>query len=211
MTIWSRLAVCLSLGLWGLTAQGAAGDAEARLAQVMNDAKARAAAAQAGKRAAFFCENCHGATGNSPLEHVPNLAGQNPVYLLNQIDKFGDGRRKDEFMSGLVKVLKPEDRFNIAVFYATQAVQATPSRDARLAQAGLAQYQRACQGCHGAAALGTREVARLAGQRRGYLETALRDYRAAKGTRRDPRMTSVARQLGDEQIRALAAYLSGMK
>jgi cytochrome c553 len=56
------------------------------------------------------------------LDHVPNLAGQHAFYLLTQIDKFGDGRRKDEFMSGLVKVLKPEDRSNIAVLYATQEV-----------------------------------------------------------------------------------------
>jgi cytochrome c553 len=213
MGIFSRLWLALPLGLMALAAQAATGDVQARLAQVMGDAEARAAAAQAGKRAAFFCENCHGATGNSPREYdyVPNLAGQDPEYLLHQIDKFGDGRRQDEFMSGLVKVLKPQDRFNIAVFYAVQAVEPTPARDPSLVQAGREHFLRACRGCHGVEAKGNREVARLAGQRYTYLVNALKDYRAGKGRRSDPRMTSVARSLGDQQIQALANYLSSMK
>ena len=182
-----------------------------RLQSVMADPAAQATVVKAGKRAAFFCENCHGVDGNSTLEHVPNLAGQNAVYLLTQIDKFGDGRRKDEFMSGLVKVLKPEDRFNIAVFYASQAVRPGKAPDARQAQAGRDHYQRACRGCHGVQGLGTEEVARLAGQRRQYLVNALTGYRAGQGMRADHRMTGVAKKLDDAQISAIAAYLSSLK
>jgi len=185
-------------------------DMEARLARTMADANLREAAITAGKRAAFFCVHCHGETGNSPLDYVPNLAGQNAIYLLTQIDKFGDGRRKDEFMSGLVKVLKPEDRFNMAVFYATQPVKPTPGKDARLLQAGRGHYVRACVGCHGAQARGTRDIARLAGQQSTYLRNALRGYRAASGLRADPRMPGVAKKLNDPEIAALTAYLSAM-
>lgn len=211
MGVLSRILCVLPLGLWGASALGAGADVEARINQVMANDQARAAAVAAGRRAAFFCENCHGATGNSPLEHVPNLAGQNAFYLLTQIDKFGDGRRKDEFMSGLVKVIKPEDRFNIAVFYATQAVEPGKPADARLVQAGREHFLRSCRGCHGAEAWGTRDVARLAGQRSVYLVNALKGYRAGQGVRSDPRMTFVAKKLGDDQILALASYLSSMK
>lgn len=211
MGVFSRLWMALPLGLMAFGTQGAFSQAEGRLAQVMANPEALAAAVQAGKRAAFFCEHCHGATGNSPLAYVPNLAGQNAFYLLTQIDKFGDGRRNDEFMSGLVKVLKPEDRFNIAVFYSAQAVVPTPAKDTRQVQAGRDHYLRACRGCHGAEAKGTREVARLAGQRDVYLVNALKAYRAGKGLRSDPRMTSVARGLGDQQIQALASYLASLK
>lgn len=183
---------------------------EARLAQTMADAKTREAAVQAGRRAAFFCANCHGETGVSSADYVPNLAGQDPLYLLNQIDKFGDGRRKDDFMSGLVKVLKPEDRFNIALFYASQGVPTVPVKDARLVEAGRKHYVRVCVGCHGPKARGSRQVARLAGQQPRYLSNALADFRAAKGIRTDPRMTAVARQLGDGDIAALAAYLASL-
>ena len=181
---------------------------EVRLTAVMLDAKEREAAALAGKKAAFLCVHCHGENGVSALDHVPNLAGQNPVYLLNQIDKFGDGRRKDEFMTGLVKMLKPEDRFSMAVFYASQPVKPSPSRDVYLEQAGGKHFARACVGCHGAKGHGNREIARLAGQQRGYIRDALKGYRQASGLRADPRMTGVAKGLSDPDISALAAYLA---
>lgn len=202
-------AVAFSCAGGARAAQDAAG-VEARLAQVMANAPARAAAVQAGARAAFFCANCHGETGISVEDYIPNLAAQDPVYLLAQIDKFGDGRRKDEFMSGLVKVLKPEDRFNMAVFYASQPARPTPARDARQVEAGRQHYQRVCVGCHGAKAQGSRQVARLAGQQQRYLVNALSDFRAAKGTRTDPRMTAVAKRLGNPEITALAAYLASL-
>lgn len=186
-------------------------DREARLANVMADAKAREVAAAAGKRAAFLCVHCHGENGVSALDYVPNLAGQNPIYLLNQIDKFGDGRRKDEFMSGLVKVLKPEDRFNMAIFYASQTVTVPPAKDPYLAQAGAKHFARACAGCHGAQARGSKEVARLAGQQPVYIRNALQGYRQGSGLRSDPRMTGVAKSLSDPDISALAAYLSSLR
>lgn len=189
-------------------AASSAQDTEQRLAAVMADPKARDAASVAGKRAAFLCVHCHGEDGNSAINHVPNLAGQNPVYLLGQIDKFGDGRRKDDFMSGLVKVLKPEDRFNMAVYYASQVVKASSGKDARLVQVGAKHFARSCAGCHGSGGRGTREVARLAGQQPVYLKNALGGYRQATGTRSDARMTGVARKLTDPDIAALAAYLS---
>ena len=180
---------------------------EARLARLQSDSGAHKTAIAAGKRSAFFCANCHGETGVSVLEHVPNLAGQNAFYLLAQIDKFGDGRRKDDFMSGLVKVLKPDERFNIAVFYASQLVPPTTAKERAQATAGGKHFARACVGCHGAKGYGTREVARLAGQRNGYLVTALGNYRSGKAGRADSRMTGVAQKLSDAEIAALASYL----
>lgn len=187
-----------------------ASEVQARLSKLDLDAGARQAAIDAGRRAAFFCVHCHGKEGVSSFDHIPNLAGQNAFYLLHQIDKYGDGRRKDEFMSGLVRVLKPNERFNIAVFYASQTVPPTPARDARLAASGARHYKRACKGCHGAKGYGTQEVARLAGQRVGYLISSLKHYRAASGVRADPRMTGVARNLSDQEIVALAQYLSSL-
>ena len=180
---------------------------EAKLARIQADAAALKTVLVAGKRAAFFCANCHGEFGVSTLENIPNLAGQNAFYLLTQIDKFGDGRRKDAFMSGLVKVLKPEDRFNIAVFYANQSVPPLPLGNRAQAVAGSKHYARACAGCHGAKAYGTREIARLAGQRTGYLVTTMNNYRSTKNLRGDPGMASVSQKLSDADITALSAYL----
>jgi len=187
-----------------------ASEINARLSRLERDPGAHQAAIDAGRRAAFFCVNCHGKDGVSSFDHIPNLAGQNAFYLLHQIDKYGDGRRKDEFMSGLVRVLKPNERFNIAVFYASQKVPPTPARDARLAASGARHYQRACMGCHGAKGYGTHEIARLAGQRAGYLISSLKHYREASGVRSDPRMTGVAKNLSDQEIVALAQYLGSL-
>ncbi len=205
---WAAMAFAAGAG--AQTPSAASGAVEVRLNRTLADAKALETAVAAGRRAAFLCVHCHGEDGNSPLDHVPNLAGQNALYLLTQIDKFGDGRRQDEFMSGLVKVLKPEDRFNMAVFYAVQPVRPTPGKDARLQQQGKAHYARACVGCHGAQARGSRDIARLAGQQPTYIRNALVGYRAGSGPRSDHRMTGVSRKLSDPEIAALAAYLSAM-
>lgn len=215
MSLRNSLFFALLIGFLSLSAQAAyvwvpsapAKEIEARLVKLSADPVAHKAAIVAGKRAAFFCANCHGETGVSALQHVPNLAGQNAFFLLGQIDKFGDGRRKDDFMSGLVKVLKPEDRFNIAVFYASQSVPARAANNAAQVLAGSKQFARACVGCHGAKGYGTHEIARLAGQQHGYLVTALKNYRSGSGIRADSRMTGVAQKLSDAEIVALASYL----
>jgi cbb3-type cytochrome c oxidase subunit III len=184
-------------------------EVEARMAAIMAAPEALGAAAAAGRKAAFFCVNCHGESGLSQHGHIPNLAGQHPVYLLTQIEKFADGRRQDEFMAGLIKVLKAEDRFNMAIYYASQAVSPTPAKDAFLAKRGQELYARACVGCHGAQGRGQKRIARLAGQQSEYLSRALNNYRSGKG-RKDPVMTAVAKNLSSADISALAVYLPSM-
>lgn len=182
---------------------------EARMAAVMASPEALDAAAAAGRRASRFCVNCHGESGVSQHGHIPNLAGQHPVFLLTQIEKFADGRRQDEFMTGLIRVLKAEDRFHMAIYFASLTVPATPARDGALARRGQQIYARACVGCHGAQGRGQKRIARLAGQQSVYLTRALDNYRTGKG-RGDPVMTAVAKGLSSGDIQALAAYLPTM-
>lgn len=84
--------------------------------------------AAAGRKAAFFCVHCHGDEGYSTHPHIPSLAGKDASYLLDQIERFADGRRHSEFMSGLARVLKPEDRFNMAIYYSSLPRGPRPSR-----------------------------------------------------------------------------------
>jgi cbb3-type cytochrome c oxidase subunit III len=182
-----------------------------RVRQVIGSPADYELARKAGKKAAFFCVNCHGEDGNSSHGHIPNLAGQNAVYLLNQIEKFADGRRQDEFMSGLIKVLKPEDRFNMAIYYSAEPVKVAPEKaSAQIAQ-GKRLYEGLCKSCHGAQGYGNEKIARLAGQQSAYLKESLTLYRKGTKLRNDPVMGSVARRLKDEDIAALAAYLPTMK
>ena len=192
--------------LWGLAASAQA-SSDAALQALLADPAARQAAEAAGKKAAFFCANCHGDNGVSKLPEVPNLAGQNPAYLLEQIRKFGSGQRRDEFMQGLIKVLKDDERLQISMFYASQ--QPVPGKqEAALVAAGKVVYEKLCSRCHGEQARGNETIPRLAGQHPEYLATSVTRYRDKTGERRDPLMSSAVAPLKNADIKAVAAYLN---
>ncbi len=179
-----------------------------KLAQVLASPAARAAAADAGRKVSTFCANCHGADGNSPLGEVPNLAGQNAVYLLNQINKFHSGERKDPWMEPAIRLLSETERLNLVVFYAGQQVR--PAKSGPPAEAGKAVYRRVCARCHGDQALGGERFPRLAGQQHVYLVKALTAYRNRTGTRLEPEMLAMTAALKDADIQAVADYLSAL-
>jgi cytochrome c553 len=183
--------------------------ADARLGAIQKNSDELRAAVQAGRKASFFCVNCHGDNGVSKLPEVPNLAGQNADYLLEQIRKFGDGRRKDEFMQGLIKVLTEEEKIQISLFYAVQRVKPNP-QDTTLVAAGQKVYAQFCNRCHGDQARGSEVIPRLAGQHSEYVIQSVTRYRDKTGERVDPLMFSAVAPLRNEQIKAVAAYLSSL-
>ncbi len=82
------------------------------------------------------------------------------------------------------------------------------------AQAGDAAAGKAkavmCAGCHGSDGISLNPLwPNLAGQKEGYLIKQLRAFR--DGTRKDPMMEPIAKNLSDEDIENLAAYFSGLK
>jgi cytochrome c553 len=197
----------IAIFLMGLVAASfSARGADVRLATIKSNPDLLRAAQQAGKKAAFFCVNCHGESGVSRLSDVPNLAGQNADYLLEQTRKFGDGRRKDPFMQGLIKVLSEEEKIQISLFYAGQMVPPGKA-DIGLVAQGKRLYAQLCQRCHGNEARGDEIIARLAGQHPEYLILSVTRYRDRTGERIDPLMFSVVASLKDTEIKALAAYL----
>ncbi len=196
----------LGLGLAGLV-HGEENRLQADLQAITADPVALQAAQQAGSKASFFCANCHGENGVSKLPEVPNLAGQNPAYLLEQIRKFGVGERKDEFMQGLIKVLKDNEKIQIALYYASQ----TPlpgKQDAAKVAAGKVLYTKLCARCHRDVAHGDELIPRLAGQHPVYLKLSVTRYRDKTGERQNPLMSSAVAPLKNEDIAAVAAYLN---
>lgn len=184
---------------------------EGRLAAVIKDAKASESAIRAAKNVTFFCANCHGEGGNSNYPDVPNLAGQNPSYLLEQLHKFADGRRRNEFMQGLIKALSDEDKINVSVYYASMSVKPAPVGNKAMVNQGRDMFHRVCQRCHGEAGRGNQKIARLAGQKTEYVTKSLKRYRDGKGERMDPLMAANTKNLADAEIYALAAYISSME
>ncbi len=178
-----------------------------KLKAIQSDPVALRAAVDAGKKVTFFCANCHGEDGISKLPEVPNLAGQNPAYLLEQIRKFGTGERKDQFMQGLIKVLKDEERLQAASYYASMPVP--PSRaDAALVSKGKELFGKLCVRCHGEQGRGNETIARLAGQKQPYLQTTITRYRDKTGVRNNQLMAIATAGLKNEEIVAISNYLT---
>ena len=177
------------------------------LKAVLADPAKRAAAAEAGRKIAAFCANCHGDSGVSKQGEVPNLAGQNPAYLFEQIRKFGAGERKDAFMQGLIKVLKEDERIAVTAYYAGNEVPVGKGNAPQVA-AGRETFRRLCQRCHGEQGHGAETVPRLAGQQVEYLKRSITRYRDKSGERIYPLMQIATAPLKDEDIAALAQYLN---
>lgn len=171
----------------------------------------RSAAVAEGKNNSSFCANCHGETGNSKYPEVPNLAGQNPDYLLTQMKKFETGARKDDFMQRLIKMLGDRERATIALYYADSSVNPARANAGPTAARGAAHFAKLCKHCHGEQARGSETVPRLAGQQAKYLRVSLDRYRAVSGERVFPLMTAATSQIPAADVDAVVDYLSSLK
>lgn len=164
-----------------------------------------------GRKVAAVCALCHGDGGNSLKSDIPNLAGQNPTYLLEQMRQFAAGERRNEFMEGLIKALKPEEKIGMVIFYANQEVTHKPAANPALASKGQEYYNKTCFRCHGDQGRGNESFARIAGQQPDYLSLTLKRYRDGSGIRKNSIMAANTQQMTDADIAAVVAYVSSMK
>jgi len=120
-----------------------------RIDKLMTDPDLARSIKRVGKRRTPFCSACHGEDGNAMQPGVPNLAGQNPVYLLDQFQRFGDGRRYDYAMTALSSSLSQEEKLHLALYFSQMTPN--PAKDVDEAQKarGKAVYDAACAQCHG--------------------------------------------------------------
>ena len=177
--------------------------------------------AEAGKAKAAACTACHGPGGNSSNPEWPSLAGQSEAYTVSQLKAFKDGSRANAIMAGQVAGLSEQDMKDIAAYFFNQE-PVTGAASPELAEDGETIYRAgnkesgvpACMGCHGPAGEGNAAAAypRLAGQHADYVAAQLRIYRDGerKGTAKSKMMSDVAGKLTDEEITAVASYLSGL-
>jgi len=183
-----------------------------RIATIEQNSELRDAAIAKGREHATFCAYCHGTDGNSSKPDIPNLAGQNPTYLLDQIQRFADGRRHDytKVMQQLAAQLSDDEKLALVLYYASMPVRHA-SDDLKLAQKGMPLYVGSCQACHGGDGHGIAGYARLAGQQPVYVAQTLKNYRDGKDRRLSHEMSTVTKGLTDSQIEALAAYIANLR
>src|ERR1700761_5791615 len=163
------------------------------------------------KDKAEVCKGCHGDNFTSQMENIPSLAGQLDQYIQWQLVYFRSGARKNEQMQPIVEDLTNEDIRNLGAYFAAMppfkaAKDDNPDLSAKGKQAVAG---RRCASCHGDNFAGTKAVARIAGQREDYLVKTLHDYKSgARNGGPQGVMSDVAYPLSDEEITALAHYLS---
>lgn len=210
--IRSRLALFVLLIGVGTGTASAGNDAVMQLiAKAASDSAARTALVREGDAAAFFCKNCHGDKGIARYPEVPNLASQNPAYIVSQIEAFLSGKRRNEFMQGLMKVLGDREKAAIALFYANQPATPAVAAPPPAAAAGEGHYKRLCMSCHQAGGYGSEAFARIAGQQPAYLRLSMKRYLARSGERTNAEMSASVGQLGEANIEPVVQYLASLK
>lgn len=203
---------CWIVFLAGLLLQGAAlADIPQQLQRLQADNKAWDKAVEDGKRQAAFCFNCHGENGIAMQEEIPNLAGQPVTYLLDQIDKFGRGVRRDEFMQRLISVLTQEEKLNIAAYFSAQPIKPIKNTSSADINAGKIQYEKLCIKCHGDRGKGKDLTPTVAGQQETYLIKSLKRYRDNTGERLHKEMSEATANLSNSDINNLSAYQHQLK
>ena len=73
-----------------------------------------------GKEKAAVCAACHGQDGISSAPNWPTLAGQHEDYLVEVLNQYKNGERKDAVMAGQVVNLSAQDIKDLAAYYAAQ-------------------------------------------------------------------------------------------
>lgn len=152
------------------------------------------------------CLGCHGSDTSSSPEY-PNLAGQNAKYLFNQVQNFKNGSRDDFTMTMMVEAISDDDIKIISEAYAKISPKKNKT-DAKLAAKGKAIFDDVCFACHGAKGLGDENIARLASQKSLYVVKQLQAFKSGK--RKNDTMPDVAAELSDDDMKAVAEYISGL-
>ncbi len=165
------------------------------------------------------CFICHGADGESSSPVFPRLAGQHPAYTARQLADYKSGRRKSSAMQPMVADLVAADFAALGAYFASKPAFAHPVEDTELAGMGRFIYNRgnaysgvaACASCHGAAGHGTETLPRLAGQHAQYTENQLKQFNKRERTNDNSVMHAVAAKLTELEMKAVSAYISGLK
>lgn len=178
--------------------------------------------AQAQQIVQKVCSACHAADGNSVTPVNPVLAGQHADYIVKQLNDFRTNKtRKNPVMLGMAGPLSPQDMQNLGAYFESQKPKPRTAKDPALVKSGqqiyrggiLAKGVAACTSCHGPNGAGVpAQYPRIAGQFSEYLIAQLQAFRLGERAN-DPSgmMRTIAAKLSDNEIKAVAEYIAGLR
>lgn len=183
----------------------------------------------AGAQKVAVCGACHGATGNSVNPEWPNLAGQHPEYISEQLKLFKSGVRNNPVMLGMAISLSDADMDDLGAYYSSQTLTGLEA-DPSLYKLGEQLYRAgdtkrglpACIACHGPQGKGNgpAKYPEVRAQHSVYTYNQLKNYAAnlryvAVTGQPLPAnaeiMQTIAAKLTEDELRALASYLQGLR
>lgn len=165
------------------------------------------------------CVACHANDGSRGSPANPILQGQHPEYLAKQLAEFKAGQRNNPIMRGIAATLSADDMRNVSAFYATKQAKpgfsknkSTVSLGEKIYRGGIADRNiPACAGCHSPTGGGIpAQYPRLAGQHADYAEAQLVAFRGGARNNSLP-MRSIAAKMNDQEIKAVADYIAGLR
>lgn len=173
-----------------------------------------------GKAKAAPCAQCHGVDGGGAGNPAwPKLAGQFPEYLVEQLEAFKSGGRKDPLMTPQAAKLSEQDMWDLAAYFASQPLKQGAAgtkelalRGGRLYRGGNAQVGvPACMSCHGPAGHGVPpHFPRVSGQNSGYVAKQLADFKNDQRVDEHGTMNPIAARMTEAEIKAVSEYIAGL-
>jgi cytochrome c553 len=167
------------------------------------------------------CQECHGLLGVGLAPSAPKLTGQYADYIVKQLQDFQSGARKHPVMTSMAESLTDDDQTDIAAWYGSnkpmQGAVVTASLLARdlFTRGDVTRNVLPCKNCHGETGKGSFSANGsypvIGGQHSTYLREQLRNWRSgARSNSPGGVMNNIAKALSDEEIEALANYISGL-
>ncbi|WMT71162.1 c-type cytochrome [Bradyrhizobium sp. Ash2021] len=170
-----------------------------------------------------YCKTCHGLSGQGFRGSfpMPRLAGQQPEYLVNQLQAFIERRRTNPVMFNVAHVLSPSMLTALSTHFKDLDPKPLGGAPKELVADGKKIYEEGipsaevppCGSCHGQDAKGSDAFPRLAGQLNDYVAKKLLNWSKERG--QDPAkpdnsaiMQPIAHNLTEAQVKAVAAYVS---
>jgi len=174
----------------------------------------------AGKDKSLLCQGCHGEVGVSIEGMAPKLAGQYAKYIEKQIHDFQSGVRIHEIMSAVAQTVSSDDDLaDIAAYFASREKMKGDGHKNELGEklflhGDMTRMMVACVNCHGVDGKGKAPdnpvFPVIGGQHKDYLRGQLINFRDGdRGNSPGGVMNIITQKLTDEELDALADYVSG--
>ncbi len=164
-----------------------------------------------------FCERCHDTGGSGDRSRdVPRLAGQQRIYLLNQLAQFITlDRHAPSMHRVLVRplLLEPQSLSDLSAYLAAQPPDSHGEHgDPHWLGLGRILYSLRCAECHGVHGEGNAQgpIPAVGGQNYTYLLNQLNGFAVGHRAKVESDLLTAVRSLSADDMKAVADYMSRM-